>query len=585
MAEWNDTGGESTARRPLSLRLQVALMLAFATLPVGVLAVAQGYAAFTDSKKLLQETLTRDARKQSAQEKGAIREAFGALDALLSQIDPEETSAACSESMRAFVVGNDHVSFAGVTGEDGVMRCGHPLAAPLDLTQTASHDRFVQDPRRTVTVFQNGPLSGKPVVTVSTPIWRDGRLAGSIAVSLPSLYMTWASAPERDVSSRFAIVDAAGQAIAHAGETARTGWLPRAEDMPALLDQPGRSVVAISATGDSRIYTATDLFMRDIFAVSSWPEDMGTGRMTLPRLLTLLLPLIMWALAVTVAYFAVDRFALRHVVYLDRLVSAYARSGRSLRASGMREAPLEFAALGESFDRMAQEIESREDALRHSIDEKDALLKEVYHRVRNNLQMIVSLMNLQLRTVTDEQERETMQRLQDRILGLAAVHKRLSEAEKVNAIRLDTMLVELVTNARDGREAKLGEIGLTFDLIEHVEGPDRALPLALFTSEAVANAFKHGMEAGGASGALSVTLREAGGNMLRLVISNVCGRSLPFEEESTGLGSQLIDSFARQLRGHITRDTSDGRYTLSLEFPRAPSEGAGRGDRGGDGLS
>jgi len=177
-------------------------------------------------------------------------------------------------------------------------------------------------------------------------------------------------------------------------------------------------------------------------------------------------------------------------------------------------------------------------------------------------------MNLQLRTTTGEQERETLQRLQDRILGLAAVHRRLSEAEKVNAIRIDTLLEEIVSNARDGREAEMGEVDLTFDMMEHVEGPDRALPLALFTAEAVANAFKHGMRgAGNDCGALHTSLREHGQGTLRLTISNMCGGAVP-DSDSAGLGSQLIDSFARQLRGQLHRTVAADRYTLQLDFPR-----------------
>ena len=562
-----------TARRPLSLRLQVALLLAFATLPVGVIAVAQGYAAFSDSEELRRVTLASEAFKQTTREQGLIRETLGALDALRSQVDVDLPVGECSARMRALVDQKGQFIFAGIVGADGVMRCGHPLRAPLDLRGSPEYADFVANPRRTVTVYQQGAISKRSVVTVSIPVMRAGDLVGAIAISLPSTYMAWANAPERDSASRFAILDSKGRTVAQSGKRVATDWLPDPAEVPAMLAGSRGPVMATASTGETRLYAVTPLFKRDIFAVSSWPKGQASWLLNLPQLLTLLLPLVMWALAVTVAYFAVDRFALRHVVYLDRLVSAYARSGRSLRASGMREAPLEFAALGESFDRMAQQIENREDELYHSLDEKDALLKEVYHRVGNNLQMIVSLMNLQLRTTRGEQERETLQRLQDRVLGLAAVHKRLSEAGQVNAIRIDTLLAEIATNAREARESKPGEVALVADMIDHVEGPDRALPLALFTAEAVANAFKHGLEEHG-GGTLSLILRETGTSTLELVISNSrAGGAL----DSDGLGSQLIDSFARQLRGEVERSVTPDRFTLSLTFPCIQPQGAGQG--------
>ncbi len=562
----HDTAPPEGGGRSLSLRLQVALLLAFATLPVGVLAVAQGYAVFSDTKELRRSTLANAAIKETLREQGLIREAFGALDVLSRQVGPLMPIEECTEGLRRIVSSDDRISFGGVAGQDGFMRCGYPLRQPFDLRPTPEYQRFVADPRRMVTVYQDGPISKKPVVVVSTPLFRGEELVGSIALSLPSVYIDWASAPERNDESRFAIIDGSGLAVARPMDESDTTWLPARGTLRAMLDDPPGPRLGTASTGEERIYAIAPLFERDVYAVSSWPENHATGALTLPQLLALLLPLVMWGMAVLVGYFAVDRFALRHVIYLDRLVSAYARSGRSLRASGMREAPLELAALGDSFDRMAQEIEEREDALRHSLDEKDALLKEVYHRVRNNLQMIVSLTNLQLRTADDERERESLQRLQDRILGLAAVHKRLSEAERVNAIRIDALLREIVENARESRERDGGDVALKFDMIAHTEGPDRALPLALFTAEAVANAFKHGLGRGGKR-ALRLTLRESGPQTLDLTIVNA-HKSMDADATAAGLGTQLIDSFARQLRGHVRRTVTPERYTLRLTFPR-----------------
>ncbi len=552
--------------KPLSLRLQVAVLLAFATLPVGVLAVAQGYASFSATQRLQRSALASEAFMESAREQGMIREAFGALDTLNSQIKPDMPEAECSARIRDFVMAQAKVSFAGMGGTDGFMRCGHPLAEPFDLRSTPGYKRFIDNPRRTVTVYQKGAISKVPVVTVSIPIMHEDRLVGSLALSMPSAYMVWANAPERHSTSNFAILDSEGRTVAWEEGVAENEWLPDADSLSGMLQRSGRPIVAEATSGERRIYSITPLFERDIFAVSSWPEDRVTGRLSLPQMLLLLLPLIMWALAVTVAYFAVDRFALRHVVYLDRLVSAYTRSGRSLRASGLRDAPLEFAALGKSFDRMAQEIESRESDLRRSLGEKDTLLKEVYHRVRNNLQMIVSLMNLQLRGVTNESERETLLRLQDRVLGLSAVHKRLSEAEWADAIRLDTLLQEIIGNTQDGRGQRPDTVQVTFDMIEHVEGPDRSIPLALFTTEAVANAFKHGLGPEG-DGWLHIALHEIGEGMMELAISNSLS-NMPHAPGPIGLGTQLIDSFAMQLHGRVQRKSTAEEHTICLFFPR-----------------
>ena len=551
-----------------SLRVQVAMLLAVATLPVGVLAVAQGYATYNDARDLRRGVLAAEASKASDQERGAISEAFGALDALQAQIEPSLPVEPCDAVMKAYVESDKQVSFAGVSFSDGIMRCGYPLAEPLDVRGTPEYEKFIANPRRMVTAYENGVISGIPVVVASAPIWRDEQLAGSIAISTPSRYLGWANAQERDPDAHFAIVDGAGIRVAGQEKDVDTSWLPEPGKLKALLKDASNTGILSASTGGDRIYAVTPLFADDIFSVSSWPVDRAVASITPAQILMLLLPLVMWGLAVIVAYFAVDRFALRHVVYLDRLVSAYAHSPRGLRAQGVHDAPLEFAKLGESFDRMAQEIEKREDALRGSVTEKETLLKEVYHRVKNNLQMVCSLVNLQLRNAENEHEREGLLRLQDRVHGLAAVHQRLSEAERVNAVRVDILLEEIAKNAKDARAARTEKIVLSFDMVPYSEGPDRTIPLALFTTEAIANAFKHALE-GGNAGWLRVSLREGQDDTMVLEIANALphGASAP-DTDHVGLGSQLIEGFTIQVRGTLEREVRDNEYALRLTFPK-----------------
>jgi two-component sensor histidine kinase len=235
----------------------------------------------------------------------------------------------------------------------------------------------------------------------------------------------------------------------------------------------------------------------------------------------------------------------------------------------VREAPLEFAKLGESFDLMAQGIEDREHALRGSVAEKDALLKEVYHRVKNNLQLVCSLVNLQLRDARNEHEREGLQRLQDRVYGLAAVHQRLSEAERVSAVRIDSLLTEIVQKARETRDGFDNTIEVTMDLIPYSEGPDRAIPIALFATEAIANAFEHALKSL-ESGWLHVSLSEVDADNVLLEITNALSEEAVQPSASrSGLGSQLIQGFTSQLRGNLERDIEPGKYSLRLRFPRA----------------
>ncbi len=552
-----------------SLRAQVAFLLAIATLPVGVLGLAQSYATYNEVRSLRLNTLAIDAAMASDRERRAIRETFGALDALSAQIGTVPPIEPCATIMRAYVESDGQVSFAGVRSADGAMLCGYPLDTPLDLRETQEYQHFIDNPRRMVTVHKKGGITGEPVIVAHKPIVRDEIFAGSIVVATPSKYLDWANSENQERDGHFAIVSS--QDLSEEGQRndPEDDWLPSPKELKTLLKDARNTGVLSSAIGGGRIYSVTPLFENDIFSVSSWPISRAETRITPTQILILLLPLVMWGLAVFVAYFAVDRFALRHVVYLDRLVAAYTQSKGGLRASGVRDAPLEFAKLGASFDLMAQDIEKREHDLQRSVAEKDSLLKEVYHRVKNNLQLVCSLVNLQLRDARNDHEREGLQRLQDRVHGLAAVHQRLSEAERFNAVRIDELLKEITEQAKEVRGDLGSHVSISLDLMPYSEGPDRAIPIVLLASEAIANAFKHALEKA-TLGWLRVSLSESDDDLLLLEIVNSLPEGIPQPSaDPTGLGSQLIQGFTSQLRGTLERNICSEYYILKIRFPRS----------------
>jgi len=333
-------------------------------------------------------------------------------------------------------------------------------------------------------------------------------------------------------------------------------YLPGSE---RILELPTRA-------NKSRIFAIAPLFERDIFAIASWPGEVVPASLGWQNLVTISLPILMWALAVGVAYFAVDQLALRHILYLDRLVTAYGKSGRALRAQRMRDAPTEIAKLGVSFDEMAEEIETRESALLETVEEKEILLREVNHRVKNNLQLISSLLNLQIRDSGGSREKLGLERLQERIQGLALVHQKIYESEKMNAVRLDRLIEEIAGNLRDGSARTLDSVKLTTALEPVMVAPDVAVPLVLFATEAIVNAFKHSLSFA-ESGDLDITLKVEGEHVRLGVTNSLHPGGCEAEDGRRGIGQQLIDGFARQLRGEISRTRTDETFSIDLLIP------------------
>jgi len=342
--------------RKLSLRAQVAILLAVAMLPIGVFAVAQGITNYSETKKLRREAFTFEAVEASQIEQAAILEAFGALSALDALIDVDGPVGGCRDVLNAFIEQEPTVPFIGYIDSEGMMECSYPQTPPQDFSDQLGVQTFLSSPRRAVTAREKGEVSGQQVIVINQPIYRDGALRGALSMSISSRYLEWVArtknlAPE----ARFAIVTADGTGIAQSKPGSSFDWLPSASTLREILTKSERIVELDSRSGATRVFAIAPLFEKDIFAISSWPGEIVPASLGWLNLLTVSLPILMWGLAVAVAYFAVDQLALRHIVYLDRLVTAYGRSGRSLRADRMRDAPTEI--LSKRFKRKMDYLE------------------------------------------------------------------------------------------------------------------------------------------------------------------------------------------------------------------------------------
>ncbi len=557
--------------RKLSLRAQVAILLAVAMLPIGVFAVAQGITNYAETKKLRREAFTFEAVQASQIEQAAILEAFGALNALDALIDVDGDADTCRGILNAFIEQEPTVPFIGFIDSEGMMECSHPPASPLDFSNQIGFQTFLKSPRRAVTAREKGEVSGQQVIVVNQPIYRDGALRGSLSMSISSRYLEWVArsknlAPE----ARFAIVTADGSGVAQSTSATDFDWLPSATKLRAIFASPERIVEVSSRSGQTRVFAIAPLFKQDIFAISSWPGEIVPASLGWLNLLTVSLPILMWGLAVAVAYFAVDQLALRHILYLDRLVTAYGRSGRPLRAHRMRNAPTEIAKLGSSFDEMVEVIETREQDLVETVQEKDGLLREVNHRVKNNLQMISSLMSLQIRDAGSDREKLGLERLQERIQGLALVHQKIYESENTNAVRIDLLITEIAENLRNGSARKSDSVTLTTDLNPVTVIPDTAVPLILFATEAIVNTFKHALSHVD-NGKLEIILQDDTDSLCLSIQNSKHPEAVSKDEKENagrGIGQQLIDGFTRQLRGTVNRRQTSDSFYIELIVPK-----------------
>lgn len=209
-----------------------------------------------------------------------------------------------------------------------------------------------------------------------------------------------------------------------------------------------------------------------------------------------------------------------------------------------------------------------EQALAKALAEKETLLKEVYHRVKNNLQVVQSLLNLQSRTVRDNSARSALREMAQRVAAMALVHEQLYNAPSLDGVPLPQYVADLARQLVASGERATGEVRLQTDVAPLQIGLDAAIPLGLLLTELITNSFKHGFPAG-RGGSIHVRISAVDGGV-RIVVSDD-GQGLPTGfsmAASRTLGLQLASSLARQLDGELHVEPGPGGGTTAwLQVP------------------
>ncbi|HQL83040.1 MAG TPA: PAS domain S-box protein [Spirochaetota bacterium] len=193
-----------------------------------------------------------------------------------------------------------------------------------------------------------------------------------------------------------------------------------------------------------------------------------------------------------------------------------------------------------------------EEQLNHSLREKEILIKELHHRVKNNLQVISSLLSLQSRKVEDERYRALFQESQNRIHAMALVHEKLYHSEVMTKIDFGRYINELTQHLFYSYNISRDLVGLDLDVKEIYLGIDIAVPCAMIVNELVSNALKYAFP-DGRRGTVSVMFsREEDGKNALAVADDGVGMPDDFDiAKSNSLGMQIVHSLCRQIRGTI----------------------------------
>lgn len=208
-----------------------------------------------------------------------------------------------------------------------------------------------------------------------------------------------------------------------------------------------------------------------------------------------------------------------------------------------------------------EELQQKTERLELQNKEKEVLLKEVHHRVKNNLQIIISLLNLQTSKVKDPDLLLSIKEMQNRIITMSLVHQRIYQDTSFDAIDFKEYIDLLYKNSVSVFTEKDNSVVYQNKTPESLKiDIDTAIPLGLIINELMTNSFKHAFSDNSPRQAINIALKKEDNNRFKLEYSD-SGKGLPTDfsiETSSTLGMQLIDALAFQINGNLKFYNNNG---------------------------
>jgi two-component sensor histidine kinase len=278
-------------------------------------------------------------------------------------------------------------------------------------------------------------------------------------------------------------------------------------------------------------------------------------------LLMVLLPVLMWLAAAFVGWFVADRLLLRPLVRMQRAVSAYRPGDQELDIPRLSTPAHEIKALAAAFDEVARTVARHEADLEAAVDRQTRLVREVHHRVKNNLQVVASLLNLHARGAASEEVAAAYASIQRRVDALAVVHRNhYAELEENRGVALKPLISELAANLRATAPHVASNMAIRLDLEPYYVNQDVAVSVAFLITELV----EFAMFCGAQNVTISLTATEKLTAAALVVESESLRADIPCDEKLADRFERIVTGLSRQLRSAITRDQDIGRYALDI---------------------
>ena len=547
----------------LNQRLLLAVLLAL--LPVAVFSIYQAITTRQFGEQLISDRLAVSALAAASDQREPINAAQLMLATLVQNPDIYGATPRCRELLSENL--RTQRALVNIVWSDSA---GTPLCSvlPIPPGQTFKGLEWWRQGVSTRKFFLSrptiSPITKRRVIIAMQPLYSSsGSYIGAVTAGIN---LSWIEKKLQEIegppTSVIGIADATGEIVMSSGSQ-KFGKIDIANSF--------RKAETLNSTdGVEWMYSSAPLYedqLHVVYAERARPLALPLRDQLRVGIIWPLLTVLVTLVAVWVG---INKLVVRWLRELGQIARQFANGDYSERRARFKSAPPEIAEVGSDLHSMAQAITHRNEALEASIKLTRSMAREVNHRVKNNLQMIMSLLALQSAQVKNEEAKTVLDQTRVRMAALALIHRLLYEKSndtEQGEVDMDRLFDELCQQLRNSVGGKK-DVKLTCQSNVGNRPVDEAIPAALLAVEAITNVYRHAFPEG-VSGTVEVKALKAD-DVITLSVSDK-GVGFDPSNNQNFMGMDLIKAFVDQLNGTLVIDAAPNSgvsVTLSYSAKR-----------------
>ncbi|GAA0530339.1 two-component sensor histidine kinase [Rhizomicrobium palustre] len=550
-----------------SIRLRLMLVVGLALAPLALASIIQAVLNFRAYQRETDRILMQTALYAAYSEQNVFTRAEQLLRSIARRPDKTDTREKCYAELSDSLVGAmPIINLTRVDASGNIICMGavsptQPIAARLNWWNALRSSKTVVVGNQ----FQSKILK-KSVLPMAMPVYNgDGSFAGAVSAAIDLDWLETApqvtKLPEGALSL---ILDKNGNVFA-TNHPVPSGI---AEAVIQNAKEAKRKVFTLNTGAGSRWrWVAEPIGISDKYVAFGIPEPRLLGTFRGYLLADVLLTILIIGATVAAIWLGTEWLVIRWTIYLKRVAVAYGRNHFTLSLDDLRAAPDEFKLLGREMKRMAIAIQDRDRNLSKALERQFSMTREIHHRVKNNLQIVSSLIAIYAQNIANPVARSAFRQIIVRVDALTLIQRLIEKSESDPMLDMQVLFAQLADQLRTVAHDAGQIFSLQISISHRWLSPDTATPIVLFAVEAIS---------------FDMFLPRAEGRLrdVRLSFaSDPGGCQLIIEERDNGslptpgsLSARILRSLSEQLRGRYADEPLPHGGTKLTLF--VPSEGA-----------